>query len=136
MASLAKEIVDSYGALTEVRESERVGDHDLRSLALGFEHGAVLLSAVGEDDTLAISALSAAHGEDVSKDQPWNDAVGRALIWLWSLTNQQGYEDGCQLEFGAARRQGQPDGDHLCVQVMVAGSGLHISIVSDWLTRP
>lgn len=128
--------MDSYGALTEVRESERLGDHDLRSLALGFEHGAVLLSAVGEDDTIAISALPAAYGEGVSQELPWSDAIGRALIWLWSLTNQQGYEDGCQLEFGAARREGQPDGDRLCVQFMVAASGLRICMVSEWLTRP
>jgi hypothetical protein len=131
---LTKQIVDRYGALTEVRESERLGEHDLASLALGFEHGAVLVSAAGEDDTIAIRLIASAFGEDVSQEMPWRYAVGRALVWLWSLKNQQGYEDGLQLEFGGVRSEGQPQ--HLCVQLMVAASGLQICTVGEWLSHP
>jgi hypothetical protein len=134
VSALAKEMVDSYGLLTEVRESERMSYHQLVSLALGFEHGAVLVSAVGEDDTIALSSIATAYGEDVSHEMPWCDAIGRGLIWVWSLTGQNGYPDGCQLEFGSVRRHGQPE--HLCVQLMVAGSCVNICMVGEWLKRP
>lgn len=130
---LTKDIVESYGALTEVRESERLGDHELASLALGFENGAVLVTAVGEDDTIALCPVPTAYGEDVSQAVPWRDAIGRGLLWMWSLTNQQGYEDGCQLEFGKVSRDGQPQ--HLSIQLMVAASALNVCTVGEWLRR-
>jgi len=54
MSGLAKEVVDSYGVLKYVRVAERMvsGRHDIMALTLGFERGAVLVSAVGDDDTI------------------------------------------------------------------------------------
>jgi hypothetical protein len=58
MPSLAKQMVDSYGALIEVREGDRFGSDDPASLALGFDHGALLVSAVAEDDTICRHVLA------------------------------------------------------------------------------
>jgi Family of unknown function (DUF6334) len=58
------------------------------------------------------------------------DAIGRGLLWVWTLTNQQGYEGGCQFEFGVGRND-RPE--QLCIQLTVAASTLHISTVSPWL---
>ena len=131
MSSLTKEMVDSYGVLTEVREAERLGANGPVSITLSFEHGSVLVSAAPDDDTIAMRAVASVDGEDVSAERPWRDAIGRGLIWIWTLTNQQGYEDGCQLEFGDVSRHDRPR--HLCVQLMVAASTLHVATVSAWL---
>ena len=131
MSALAKDIVDSYGALTEVREGEWLNATGPISLTLGFEHGVVVVSAEAEDDTITLSAAGPASGRDVSAEPAWRDAIGRGLLWLWTLTNQQGYEDGCQFEFGEV---GHGDrAEHLCIQAMVAGATLHVSTVSAWL---
>lgn len=129
--AVTKAVVDDWGALTEVRESARIDRGSPSALALGFEHGVMLLSALGEDDTIDVRPIGTAHGRDLSAEQPWCDAIGRRLIWGWSLTNQQGYEDGCQFEFGNQIGGGQPS--QLCIQVMVAASGLRISLVGEWL---
>jgi hypothetical protein len=131
MSSLAKEMVDSYGALIEVRDGDWIGASGPVALTLGFERGVVLVSADANDDTIKMSAVESANGRDVSAEAPWSDAIGRGLIWVWALTNQQGYEDGCQFEFGDVGRNDRPE--QLCVQVMVAAATLHISTVSVWL---
>lgn len=52
-------------------------------------------------------------------------------MWIWTLTNQQGYEDGCQFEFGGIENGDRAE--HLSIQLMVAGATLHVSTVSAWL---
>jgi hypothetical protein len=131
MFSLPKQMVDTYGVLTEVREGERLGTSGPVSLTLGFEHGSVLVSAAPTDDTIVMQAVTSVDGEDVSAERPWRDAIGRGLIWVWTLQNQQGHDDGCQLEFGDVTRYDRPR--HLCVQLMVAASTLHVVTVSAWL---
>ncbi len=36
---------------------------------------------------------------DISETSPWSKCIGFPLMWSWTLTNQQGYEDGLQFEF-------------------------------------
>jgi len=131
MASLAKEIVDSYGALTSVREGDRLAAGGPVSLTLGFEHGSVLVSAIPDHDTITVRAVAAADGQDVSAERPWRDAIGRGLIWIWVLTNQHGHEDGWQLEFGEVGQDDRPR--HLCVQMVVAASTLRVATVNAWV---
>jgi uncharacterized protein DUF6334 len=129
MIPVPKEIVDSYGALTEVREGDRLGVSGPVTLTLGFECGAILVSADADDDTITLTSTDRPSGRDVSAEAPWRDAIGRGLLWLWTLTNQQGYEDGYQFEFGEVGDRAA----QLCIQLMVAGATLHVSTVSAWL---
>lgn len=129
MTEVSKEIVDSYGALAEVRGRPLSGG-GLAGLMLGFERGAVMIEAVGDDDTISVRAVREGDGEVLSELTPWRDGIGRGVIWVWSLTNQQGYQDGLQLEFGKPAQPDQPD--QLSVQIMAAASVLHVSTVSDW----
>jgi len=128
MPSLGKEMVDSYGALIEAREGDWIGASGPVALTLGFERGMVLLSADADDDTIEVSVVESASGRDVSAQAPWKDAIGRGLVWVWALTNQHGYEDGCQFEFGDVGRNDRPE--QFCIQVIVAAATLHISTVS------
>jgi Family of unknown function (DUF6334) len=128
MSGFAKEIVDSYGRLIEVREGDWLGASGPVALTLGFEHGVVLVRTDADDDTITLTSAGPASGRDVSTEPPWRDAIGRGLLWVWTLTNQQGFEDGCQFEFG----QVGPDApwEPLCIQLMVAAATLHISTVN------
>jgi len=125
MPPITKEIVDSYGALIWIRDGEWIGAAGAIALTLGFERGVVLVTADADDDTIRLTVGDPATGRDVSNEAPWRDAIGRELLWLWMLTNQQGYEDGCQFEFGRVVRNDQPE--RLCIQLMVAGATLHVS---------
>jgi hypothetical protein len=129
MPPLTKQLVDSYGALVEVREGRRLGRNGPVSVTLGFENGAVLVSAEADDDTITMQAIASLSGADVSAESPWSSAIGRGLMWVWTLTNQQGYQDGCQFEFKESGRDGPR---HLCVQLVVAASALHVSTVAPW----
>ncbi|MCG8424016.1 MAG: DUF6334 family protein [Proteobacteria bacterium] len=76
------------------------------ALSLVFEEGEVLV-AVEEDDSLFIGDEKmlrtdpATRSVALSAMAPWNGAIGLPLLWSWTLTNQQGYVDGLQLEFAA-----------------------------------
>ena len=132
MPSLTKAIVDGFGALTKVCVVEwlSAGGDSVVSLGLAFEHGSLLVRANGEEDSMSLLAAPALHGEDISHEPPWREAIGRGVMWVWRLTNQQGYEDACQIEFGKPTRPGQED--NVTVQVVVAGSALHVATVSEW----
>ena len=59
----------------------------------------MLVEAVADNDTVGVSLnveLKNAR-QDVSGESPWSLLVGGAPLWLWSLTNQQGYQDGFQI---------------------------------------
>lgn len=138
MTALTKRIVESYGRLIEVLEVERPGAFALVALGLRFNGGAVVIRAVAEDDTIALEAHPTVTGKSVGHELPWQDALGRGLIFMWTLTNQTGHEDGCQMEFGKVRYDGRfPDAAHLLtIQFMVAASALHISYVTEWPSGP
>ena len=60
----------------------------------------VSASAEGDTDEIALGTDSPTKdSDDVSGRSPWVAAIGKPLLWAWSLRNQQGYCDGVQLEF-------------------------------------
>jgi hypothetical protein len=61
---------------------------------------------------------------DVSGEYPWSLLVGGAPLWLWSLTNQQGYRDGFQIML-------RKDGADIGLQIMVIASSLKPFLVSE-----
>ena len=135
MPSLTKQIVDRYGTLTEVCVVEwlSAGVGNVKTLGLAFEQGSLLVRANNEDDSISLLAPPSLQGEDISHQPPWREAIGRGVVWVWLLANQQGYEDACQIEFGKPTGPGQADS--VTVQLVVAGSALHVSTVSEWTSR-
>jgi len=74
------------------------------ALSLTFDSGVVVLIAEA-DASLTISDPAGWQPDPglvpISLDvkEPWNLALGKPLLWTWSMTNQFGYRDGLQLEF-------------------------------------
>ena len=115
---LFREIVDTFGVIQQVLLDD--ADPALVSvLGLVFEHGTMLVEAISDDDTLGVS-LNADPGnarQDVSRESPWSLLVGGAPLWLWSLINQQGYQDGFQMML-------RKDGADVGFQVVVLAGSL------------
>ena len=49
------------------------------------------------------------------------DLIGKKIIWIWTLTNNQGYQDGMQIELN----------DHVSIQFMVEASFIWIKKLID-----
>lgn len=82
-------------------------DDDARfvsAIRLQFESLAAVLRALPDDDTITAfeGDLLTEPGEKIietTNSSVWAEHVGKTIVWAWSLTNQQGYEDGVRLEF-------------------------------------
>ncbi len=95
-------------------------------VAIVFSSSTLTISADGFADEirLAVSDTSAADlssGTDESSSYPWDLALGRELSSGWSLTNQQGYEDGVRFEFSSLHRQ-----PRTVIEMIVAASALEV----------
>ncbi len=101
----------------------------LTELKFGFENGVLNFMVIQEDDTIHFGCSPGIGSYSHKKDVKGNIAatlsplISSRLIWMWKLTNQQGYEDGIQLEFGKK--------DSLCqakriIQMMAIASTLKL----------
>lgn len=75
------------------------------AVLLTFESGSWLLHICPDDDTIRISSHGALddlgfvfHDADSVCSQ-WRNLVGKSVLWVWILENQQGYVDGVQFSF-------------------------------------
>lgn len=97
----------------------------LVELLLCFEQTVVTLAVTEEDEIDTVSQISAddseIHKVDLTGVMPWRGAVGRPLMWVWQMTNQQGYLDGVQIEFAA-------DGtsESVTIQMVALGAQLRV----------
>jgi len=113
------------GDLVAVREHRFEGDPKLVTrVDLAFEKCAVAVVANGDDDTISLELELPdqdvdATVHDVTNDTPWSDKIGKPLLWGWAMINQQGYEDGIQLEFAET-----VEDQSRTIQLMVIGSSI------------
>jgi Family of unknown function (DUF6334) len=118
------DVVDSWGrvgSILALRSHRRVS-----ALCLRFDSGECLvIQAVADDDTILLKNSSDLFDgwDDVSACPPLHDLVGRDLVWIWQLENQQGYQDGCQICVTA-------DSVEYLVQFIVIASSLKVYSVT------
>lgn len=100
-------------------------------LYLEFENAKVFVE-VTEDDSLRISKafspsedLQSSAFLTLSQCAPWKDALGNHLMWSWVLTNQQGYDDGFQLEFA----------NGVVIQLIALGGISVRAVSSEWMKQ-
>ena len=100
MIQLLQEVCCVGGRLRQVRALELFPESSLTcALELRFDSVTLSISAVPEDDTVAI-ALSKLNGSpSIRTNTVWSLCIGKPLQWAWLMTNQQGYNDGVRLEF-------------------------------------
>jgi hypothetical protein len=78
--------------------------HDMTAgIALNFGSTTLLIEAISDDDTVAISTghrpAFVDDEIDVSDKGPWRELIGQSFCWGWVTINQQGYIDGALLSF-------------------------------------
>lgn len=112
------DIVDTFGKIQRVLVDD-ANPNAVSILNVVFERGSFLIEAVSDDDSLRTSLNTEPDSpcQDVSSEFPWSLLVGGAPLWLWSLTNQQGYEDGFQIVL-------RKDGADIGFQIIVIASSL------------
>lgn len=104
------------------------GTDGLVALRLTFADGAVKVEATG-DDTILVTHAAVEPSErsdwsdpvDVSFSAPWEDAIGRPVLWARRMVNHNNWEDGYQFEFGAGA-----DSIGVCIDVIAIVSGLRV----------
>lgn len=121
--ALLREVVNSFGAIkaVAVEEYEAV---ILSTVKITLESGELVISAVPDDDTVRVS-LSSDPGvifRDVSVEDPWRCLIDSEPLWIWLLTNQQGYTDGIQIYV-------QRDSFDFCIQLVTMASSLRAYLV-------
>lgn len=106
--------------------------HQDMLVAICFEYDQwPIVAWAAEDDTIHIEESSVYRRptgvvlRDLSSIPPWKDAVGKPLLWSWSMTNQQGYRDGLQLHFANTA-----DEMGVEIQLLVVASEISVRIIS------
>jgi hypothetical protein len=76
-------------------------DYRYEEYVFGFEHGSFTVTAEASDDSIRLGATGATlpYVTDLSGEDPWSRLIGCGILWIWRMTNQNGYFDGLQLEF-------------------------------------
>ncbi|MFE2285448.1 DUF6334 family protein [Streptomyces sp. NPDC059443] len=95
------------------------------AVILDFEDGSWVLAVNADDDTIRISRsdglpLEGMRIAEAPEESPWTRALSASAQWIWTLENQQGYEDGVQFSFSR-------EGTEVCrIQLIAVASGWHI----------
>lgn len=131
MVDLLQEIAYEYGKLVQItggRDEVLVPQRPVvfDQVVLSFEQGVVTIVAQGDDDTVEVrqGLGTAVHRYVLTDTEPLSRFVGHGAQWVWLLRNQQGYQDGFQIEF-------KSEGDYLAVQLICEASMLRIAVVRD-----
>ncbi len=126
------DVAFEFGLLTAVRlggfeEQPKTSDPWFNTtVELFFERGTFVVRALPEFDTvetIATPGLPSSLPKSIP-DGPWGSVIGRDLIYLWVLTNHQGYEDGIQMEF-------RTDDGFFQIQLMVEASAFRWYTLTD-----
>ncbi len=92
---------------------------------LRFETCSIVISSEPEDDTVRarFGEATLPFQEDLSTHAPWRTLIGCGVLWTWTMTNQNGYGDGFQVEFARP-------GECWAVQFMSEGGALSLRAIS------
>jgi hypothetical protein len=102
----------------------------IAAVALDFDQGKLVVEVNPDDDTVAIRLsqnVELLHWADAiayerTDESPWSSRLGANCVWRWLLTNQQGYQDGAQVELSR-------DGQYFVVQWIAQASSLRTAQV-------
>lgn len=119
--------VERCTAKSSYTSNDLLGEETLEALILFFGDYQVGIVCDGETDEVYISSVFqfAPHLRvDLSQQKPWKAILGMQLFSVWQLTNNRGYEDGLQFEFGIVGQQ---------TRILVDGAASKIRI---WEIKP
>jgi Family of unknown function (DUF6334) len=92
--------------LWKLRSQSSSGDllscKNLEALVLFCGDYEIYVLCDGETDEVIIGDIEIEQATiiNLSQQEPWNSALEKELFSVWKLTNQRGYADGLQFEFG------------------------------------
>ena len=119
-------IVYEFGKLKSViyhsdsSENERLM---LSAIQFIFEKGDVYHEALADTDEISCASFLLNQYDnikDVTKLELWSKCIDKMPLWIWKLTNQQGYNDAIQYEFQ------NNIGKNIKIQLIVEASEIQI----------
>jgi hypothetical protein len=125
--------------LGDLRDVRYIVDRELRSggaiieVSFMFDEAILRIIVDPDDDTVHLFLDEAGTGEIVtttrisSFDDLIPSLLSKSFLWVWELTNQQGYRDGIQFEF-ALREAGTRS--TVTVQFIAIASSLEVYAVN------
>lgn len=121
MIQLLRQACNDGGKLEKILESSfHPSSRLIDGLELRFETLTLSISAVADDDTIALSLGGLDRPSLRTSNQFLCQCLGKPLQWAWLTTNQQGYTDGIRLEF-----QDQSGAAAVILDIIVAASMLN-----------
>jgi len=106
-----QEDLDAFYSIEDEHLSKvlwRNREDSAEALWLIFAKGNLLIQANPDDDTISVASgvmLDADDFVDLSSSDFWRGFVGQRFGWGWTVTNQQGYQDGVLLSFNGISPQ-------------------------------
>ena len=129
MVDLLQEVAYEYGKLVQItggRNEVLVPQRPVvfDQVVLTFKRGVLTVAAQGDDDTVDVrqGVGTAACRYVLTEREPLSRFVGGGAQWVWLLSNQQGFQDGFQIEF-------KNEGDYLGLQMICEASMLRIAVL-------
>ncbi len=124
--------------LTQVTAHVRTSPFRAQTQALSMTFGEVSCVVIAEpDDSLRLADASWTPDPDLSPiivgdQEPWSRALGKPLMWSWTMTNQQGYRDALQLELAQ-----DVDDPPVLIQLLALGSEIKVrTVAADFIPPP
>lgn len=122
--ALVRDVATGFGRLKSIA-GEYADTRRPTSVFLTFERGVVEVHAELDDDSVVVRrAVVPPSALDLSRQAPWDAAVGGTVLWFWTLQNHQGYEDGVQMLIVRS------PGDEVTIQMVVIASQVNIQAVT------
>jgi hypothetical protein len=87
----------------------------------------ILFSVNGDTDEVVVGSEADIDGlacEDATTTVEWASAVGKPILWFWTMKNHQGYRDGVQLQFAT-----DVDEHPVTLQLLAVASTLDVVLV-------
>ena len=135
MSDLLSRVVNEFGDLVAVlgaRSEPAIPAQPtvFEQYSFRFDRGTLTVAADGSDDSVRLieGETTLPHRAPLTLVEPWSGAVGRGVLWAWLLTNQSGFVDGFQIEFGWG--SGTPNGN-LGIQLVCEASALTAAMVRE-----
>ena len=132
--ALLHQVANDAGSLVQVqRVTWNELPNDVASFVLTFQKMQLTVNARDDDTVELVEGAIASNPEyslQTGDEYPWSEAIGKPIRWGWLMTNQQGYQDGIQIEF--AHNVAEPS---TIVQMVAVSSSLRVFCVQEKHTQ-
>jgi hypothetical protein len=129
MTDILDRLVTEFGHIEEIIPIAADEMPTPTSIYFRMEGGGVEISAMPDDDSIAVVEKTDPLVLDAMQERPWVNLHGGKIEWAWSLKNNLDHVDGAQFLVKSA------GGEKILLQMIVYASAIRIYMCSTTLTE-